>query len=58
MSEKKEKDELVKVKVLKPFWDKFEKETRYKIGQELEFEFERAQDAISRGLVELNEPVG
>ena len=49
---------LVKIKVLKPFWDKLDKKTRYTEGTELEFEAERAEDVISRGLAELSEPVG
>lgn len=57
-NEKEKKDELVKVKVLKPFRDKFDHKTRYETGTEVEFDSERAQDVVSRGLAELSEPIG
>lgn len=54
----KDKKETVKIKVLKPFRDKLDNKIRYSAGQELEFEAERAEDVISRGLTEAVEPVG
>lgn len=50
--------ELVKIVVLKPFRDKFEKKTRYEAGTELEFDAERAEDVVTRELAEYVEPVG
>ncbi|MDH8702359.1 hypothetical protein M2138_001721 [Dysgonomonadaceae bacterium PH5-43] len=54
----KDKKETVKIKVLKPFRDKLDNKIRYVEGIELEFEAERAEDVISRGLAEYSEPVG
>lgn len=54
----KDKKETVKIKVLKPFRDKLDNKIRYSEGQELEFEDERAQDVVSRGLAEVVEPIG
>lgn len=50
--------ELAKIKVLKPFRDKFVKNVRYKEGEELEFEQERAEDVVNRELAEYVEPIG
>ena len=58
MSTKKDVKETVKIKVLKPFWDKFDHKTHYTEGMEVEFEYERAMDVIDRGLAEHGEPVG
>lgn len=52
------KAETVKIKVLKPFRDKFDKKVRYEAGAELEFEAERAEDVVTRELAEYVEPVG
>lgn len=52
------KAETVNIKVLKPFRDKFVKNVRYKEGEELEFEPERAEDVVTRELAEYVEPVG
>lgn len=56
METKKEK--FVKIKVLKPFRDKFDKKVCYEAGAELEFEPERAEDVVNRELAEYVEPVG
>lgn len=58
--EKAEKTETLKVKitVAKVFRDKFDKSVLYTPGQELEFEPERAEDVVSRGLAEYPEPLG
>lgn len=50
--------ELVKIVVLSPFRDKFDKSTRYEVGTELEFDAERAEDVVSRELAEYAEPLG
>ena len=47
-----------KIKVVQVFRDKFNKAVRYKVGQELEFEAERANDVVSRKLAEFVEPLG
>lgn len=52
------KAETVKIKVLKPFRDKFDKKVRYEAGAELEFETERAEDVVTRELAEYVEPIG
>lgn len=44
--------ELVKVVVKQLFRDKFAPTVYYKVGQELEFDAERAENLVSRGLVE------
>lgn len=41
---------MKKVKVLFDFYDKFHTSTHYKVGDVVEFEDERANDVISRGL--------
>lgn len=43
---------MKKVKVVKRFRDKFDHVTRYEVGTEHEFETERADDLIERGLAE------
>lgn len=53
-----EKEVKVKIKVLRPFRDKFDKSVRYEPGQELEFEPDRAGDVVTRGLAEYPEPIG
>lgn len=40
----------VKVTVLKRFMDKYDNTVRYEVGDEREFESERAKDLIARGL--------
>lgn len=39
-----------KIKVLQVFRDKFNEAVRYKVGQELEFDAERAEDLVNRKL--------
>lgn len=62
--EQKEKTEvtatvaIVKIMVLKPFRDKFNKSVHYTAGQELEFNTSRAEDVVSRGLAEYVMPEG
>ncbi|MDH6357238.1 hypothetical protein [Parabacteroides sp. PF5-9] len=53
-----QKNDLVKIVVLNPFRDKLDKKTRYEVGQELEFEAERADDLVTRELAEYTEPLG
>ena len=48
----------VKIKVVQVFRDKFNKAVRYEVGQELEFEAERANDVVSRKLAEYVDPIG
>ena len=48
----------VKIKVVQVFRDKFNKAVRYEVGQELEFEAERANDVVSRKLAESVDPIG
>ena len=55
---KMEAKETVKIKVLTPFRDKFDKSVIYEAGQELDFEKERADDVVKRELAEYTEPVG
>jgi hypothetical protein len=57
MAKRKEFDEQsaakatgVKIVVNTPFVDKFDNETVYEPGQELEFDEERAKDVVYRGL--------
>lgn len=52
------KEELAKIVVLSPFRDKFDKNVRYDVGTELEFDAERAEDVVSRELAEYAEPLG
>lgn len=54
----KKETELVKIVVLKPFRDKFDKKTRYEVGAELEFDAERADDVVTREFAEYAEPIG
>lgn len=48
----------VKIKVVQVFRDKFNKAVRYAVGQELEFDQERAADVVSRKLAEFVDPIG
>ena len=48
----------VKIKVVQVFRDKFNKAVRYEVGQELEFDAERANDVVSRKLAEYVDPIG
>lgn len=59
-TEEKRQEEAVKarVKVLVPFRDKYDRKVRYGAGEELEFEPERAEDVVSRGLAAYVEPEG
>lgn len=50
--------ENVKIKVVQTFRDKFNKAVRYEVGQELEFDEERANDVVNRKLAEFAEPLG
>ena len=45
-----------KLKVVQVFRDKFNKAVRYKVGQELEFDAERAEDLVNRKLAEYVAP--
>lgn len=56
--ETKETKEVVKIKVVKPFRDKFDIKIRYEVGAELEFDKERAEDVVNRELAEYTEPIG
>lgn len=57
--ELKDKEEVkVRIKVVQPFRDKFDKSIRYEVGQELEFEAARAGDVVTRGLAEYTDPIG
>ena len=55
---KKEENEVkkVSVKVTEDFLDKFDLSVRYEAGTVLEFDEERAQDVVGRGLAEYAEP--
>lgn len=48
----------VKIKVVQVFRDKFNKAVRYEVGQELEFDAERADDVVNRKLAEFVDPIG
>lgn len=52
------KNEKVTIKVTQKFRDKFDKTVLYEVGQELEFEPERAEDVVARNLAEYVDPVG
>jgi len=52
------KEITVKIKVLVPFRDKFNESVIFKVGEELDFETERAKDVVARKLVEYVIPVG
>ena len=54
----KENESKVKIVVLIPFRDEFDKGTRYDVGTELEFDAERAEDVVTRELAEYAEPLG
>lgn len=53
-----EEKQTVKIKVLQPFRDKFDKSVLYEPGKELEFEASRAEDVVDRELAEYVEPLG
>lgn len=46
------------IKVAKVFLDKYDTSIRYEEGQILEFDAERAEDVVGRGLATYSEPVG
>lgn len=46
----------VSIKVTEDFLDKFDLSVRYNVGMVLEFDAERAQDVVERGLAEYAEP--
>lgn len=50
--------ETVKVKVVIPFRDKTKKDVIFEVGQELDFDKERAEDVTTRGLAEYILPEG
>ena len=54
----KEKKDLVKIVVLKPFRDKTDTNVRFEVGTELEFDAERADDVVTRELAEIVDPIG
>lgn len=54
MSEKK----TVSVKVVQKFRDKEDLSVLHEAGEVLEFEQERAQDVVERGLAEYSDPIG
>jgi len=56
--EDKSKVETTKVKVLVPFRDKTNEKVIFEVGKELDFEKERAEDVVTRGLAEYVLPVG
>ncbi|EGC18624.1 hypothetical protein [Prevotella multiformis] len=47
---------MVSIKVTEDFLDKFDLSVRYEAGTVLEFDEERAQDVVGRGLAEYAEP--
>ena len=49
----KEEEKKVAIIVVKRFRDKFDHETYYEAGNELEFDEDRANDLVERGLAEL-----
>lgn len=50
--------EKQRIKVLQVFRDKFNTAVRYTVGQELEFDTERADDLVNRKLAEYADPIG
>lgn len=56
--EEKSKVETAKVKVSVPFRDKTDEKVIFEVGQELDFEKERAEDVVTRGLAEYVLPLG
>lgn len=54
MNEKK----TVSVKVVQKFRDKENLSVQHEAGEVLEFEQERAQDVVERGLAEYADPIG
>lgn len=55
---KTEEKEVKKVSIMvtEAFLDKFDLSIRYEVGEVLEFDEERAQDVVERGLAEYVEP--
>lgn len=51
-----EKEGKVTIKVTEDFLDKFDNTIRYDVGTVLEFDAERAEDVVNRGLAEYVEP--
>lgn len=51
-----EKEGKVTIKVTEDFLDKFDNAIRYETGAVLEFDAERAEDVVKRGLAEFVEP--
>lgn len=51
-----EKEGKVTIKVTEDFLDKFDNAIRYETGIVLEFDAERAEDVVKRGLAEFIEP--
>ncbi|PJI27576.1 hypothetical protein [Prevotella intermedia] len=51
-----EKEGKVTIKVTEDFLDKFDNAIRYETGKVLEFDAERAEDVVKRGLAEFVEP--
>lgn len=51
-----EKEGKVTIKVTEDFLDKFDNAIRYETGIVLEFDAERAEDVVKRGLAEFVEP--
>ena len=51
-----EKEGKVAIKVTEDFLDKFDNTVRYDAGTVLEFDAERAEDVVNRGLAEYVEP--
>ena len=47
-----------KIKVVQVFRDKFNTAVRYEVGQELDFDAERADDLVNRKLAEYADPIG
>lgn len=58
MANKEDETNVVKIKVLQPFLDKYNNKLRYEVGIELEFEAERAADVVERELAEYADPIG
>ncbi len=46
-----------KITVTKAFRDKFNTKIRYEVGKELEFDVERAADAVARELAQYVDPI-
>lgn len=54
---KVEEKSTAKITVVKAFRDKFNLSVRYEVGTEVEFEEERAADAVARELAQYVEPI-